>query len=86
MDLAELTCDISIADCINEVAEDRLRLHMYVEAFAVPLQALELIDRLLLGHRVLDLGSYVVNLAQLDKQGNKMKFIASPAPSVSESA
>ena len=55
VDLAELTCDISIADCIKEVAENRVRLRMHVGAFVVPLQRLKFIDRVLLGHGVLDL-------------------------------
>ena len=48
MDLAELTCDLSIADCIKEVAENRVRLRMHVGAFVVPLQRLKFIDRVFL--------------------------------------
>jgi hypothetical protein len=55
VDLAELTCNLSIADCIKEVAENCVRLRMHVGAFVVPLQRLKSIDRVLLGHRVLDL-------------------------------
>jgi hypothetical protein len=54
VDLAELTCNLSIADCIKEVAENRVRLRMHVGAFVVPLERLKSIDRVLLGHQVLD--------------------------------
>jgi hypothetical protein len=55
VDFAELTCNLSIADCNKEVAENRVRLRMNVGAIVVPLQRLKSINRVLLCHRVLDL-------------------------------
>ena len=55
MDFAELTCNLPIADCIQEVAENPVRLGMHVGAIVVPLQRLKSIDRVVLCHRILDL-------------------------------
>ena len=55
MDLPELACDLSIAECIEEVAENLVSVCVHVGAFAVPLQRLKSINRVLLGHGVLDL-------------------------------
>jgi hypothetical protein len=54
VDLSELACDLSIADCIEEVAEDRLSVRMHVGAPAVPLQRFKFIDRVLLGRGVVN--------------------------------
>lgn len=55
VDPPELACDLSIADCIEKVAENRVSVRVHVGAFAVPLQRLTFINRVLLGHGVLDL-------------------------------
>jgi hypothetical protein len=55
VDPPELACDLSIADCIEEVAENRVSVGVHVGAFAVPLQGLKFINSLLLGHGVFDL-------------------------------
>jgi hypothetical protein len=54
VDLPELACDLSIADCIKEVAENRLGVRVHVAAFTVPLQRSKFINRVFLGHGMLD--------------------------------
>jgi hypothetical protein len=57
VDLPELARDLSIANRIEEVAENRVCVSVHVGAFAGPLQGLKFINRVLLGHGVLDLRS-----------------------------
>jgi hypothetical protein len=54
VDLPELACDLSIADCIKEVAENRLSVRVHVGAFTVLLQRSKFINRVFLGHGMLD--------------------------------
>jgi hypothetical protein len=56
MDLPELAYDLFIADCIKEVAENGLSVRVYVGAFTAPLQRSKFINRVLLGHGMLDFG------------------------------
>lgn len=54
MDHPELACDLSIADCIEEAAENHLGVHMHVGASAVLLQQSKFINRVSLERDVLD--------------------------------
>jgi hypothetical protein len=54
VDLPELACDLFIAGCIKEVAENRLSFRVHVGGFTVPLQRSKFINRVLLGHGMPD--------------------------------
>ena len=57
VDFPEFACDFFIADCIEEVAENGVRVRVHVEAAfaAVLLQRLKFLNRVLLCHGVFDL-------------------------------
>jgi hypothetical protein len=55
VDLPEFACDFSIADRIEEVAENGVRARVHVGALAVLLERLKFRNRVLLGHDVFDL-------------------------------
>jgi hypothetical protein len=54
VDLPEFACDFSIADRIEEVAENGVRARVHVGALAVLLERLKFRNRVLLGHDVFD--------------------------------
>jgi hypothetical protein len=65
VDLAELTCNLSIAVCIKESAENRVCLRMHVEASVAFLQRLKFVDRVFIGHHALALRSWEVPAVHL---------------------
>jgi hypothetical protein len=63
--LAELTCNLSIAVCIKESAENRVRLRMHVDASVAFLQRLKFVDRVFIGHHALALRPWEVPAVHL---------------------
>ena len=55
MDLPKFTCDLYMADRIEEVAKNRVCVCMHVGALAMILEIFEFPYRVLLGHDVFDL-------------------------------